>query len=420
MKVLITSISFKVQLAKAFKKAGWEVYTHDCNQLNSELHSSYHHFISPRTNDPDYASFLLKFCQKYQIDLLVPTRDGELCPFLLLKNSLESMGTKVLVSNECQRITNKQLMLERLDQLQIIDTPKTYHLETSLDKVKYPLFIKPIHGQASQDLHLIQTSYELAIWLREHKPHEYLIQEYLDPTEWIEYSIDTLYDFESNLVGAIPRKRQLVHNGESQITTIDLLPGAQEKMRLLGLEFALIGHNVIQVFVKDDQMKMIEINPRFGGASNLAIQGGLDSPKILLMMLHKFTLKNLQEQFKPVQGLKMIRHSFDRFYLEGQNYISKDPKILCFDMDGTICSEKGLGYDTEEVYPQIRDKIQFLYDQGHQILVFTARGVKSGNDWKPLVKQQLDAWKVPYHRIIDRKPFADYYIDNKGIDVLDF
>lgn len=426
MNVLITSISFKVQLAKAFKKAGWTVYTHDCSNINSELYSSFNHFISPRTDDLGYKDFLLKFCEKYKIDLLVPTRDDELKLFHQIKQILEFGGTKVLVSEQHYNITNKQFMLMITKQNDIMDIPKTYSSDTLIEHFQYPIFIKPIYGQGSKDLFTINNQYEYSQWILSHDKYNYIIQEYLDPLEWTEYSIDVLYNFESILIGGIPRKRQLIRNGESQITTInliqDLIQDLNKKLELLGEKFLLIGHNVIQVFIneKEKEIKMIEINPRFGGASNLAIQGGLDSPKILMMMFLEFSIENLRKQFKPIQGLKMIRHTFDRFYLNDQNYFSNEPKIFCFDLDGTICSEKGINYETEVVYPRIRDKIQNLYNQGNHIIVYTARGAKSGTDWKPLVKKQLQLWKVPYHEIIDKKPFADYYIDNKGIDILDF
>ena len=35
-------------------------------------------------------------------------------------------------------------------------------------------------------------------------------------------------------------------------------------------------------------------------------------------------------------------------------------------------------------------------------------------------EKQLNDWGVKYHNLIMGKPYADYYIDNKAVDVLDW
>jgi carbamoyl-phosphate synthase large subunit len=74
------------------------------------------------------------------------------------------------------------------------------------------------------------------------------------------------------------RKRVLVVNGESQITT------TLENSRLENLftdiinSLNLCGHVILQAIIDNkDQINVIECNPRFGGASTLSINSGLDS-----------------------------------------------------------------------------------------------------------------------------------------------
>ena len=57
---------------------------------------------------------------------------------------------------------------------------------------------------------------------------------------------------------------------------------------------------------------------------------------------------------------------------------------------------------------------------GSKIILFTSRGYTSKFDWRPLTEKQLDSWGLKYHELIFGKPFADYYIDNKAIDILDW
>ena len=57
--------------------------------------------------------------------------------------------------------------------------------------------------------------------------------------------------------------------------------------------------------------------------------------------------------------------------------------------------------------------------QGIRYTFFTSRGAKSSHDWIPLTKEQLRDWGAKYHEVSQGKPYADYYIDNKSVDVLD-
>jgi cytidyltransferase-like protein len=96
--------------------------------------------------------------------------------------------------------------------------------------------------------------------------------------------------------------------------------------------------------------------------------------------------------------------------------------IYCFDIDGTICTlEPNSDYAHAAPYAHIIKKINKLYTDGHQILMMTARGSVSGVDWEQLTKKQLAEWEVKYHQLImNQKPNADFYIDDKAINIKDW
>jgi hypothetical protein len=94
--------------------------------------------------------------------------------------------------------------------------------------------------------------------------------------------------------------------------------------------------------------------------------------------------------------------------------------IYCFDIDNTICTTIGNIYF--ESLP-IKDRIALvnrLYDDGHTIKLFTARGSTSGMDWRDFTEAQLKKWGVKYHELIVGKPHADIYIDDKAMNINDF
>ena len=97
----------------------------------------------------------------------------------------------------------------------------------------------------------------------------------------------------------------------------------------------------------------------------------------------------------------------------------------CFDLDGTICDtplrpdDNKPGYLESTPIPFMVDQVNRLFDDGHKIIIMTARGRGSGIDWTQLTIEQLDRWGVKYHELepMFHKPTADLFIDDKGISV---
>ena len=85
------------------------------------------------------------------------------------------------------------------------------------------------------------------------------------------------------------------------------------------------------------------------------------------------------------------------------------------DIDETICF-----YEGERNYPDAKPnlanikKINTLYDQGHYIKYWTARGSVTGIDWLEMTKNQLNEWGCKYHSLsVGEKPAYDLLICDK-------
>ena len=98
--------------------------------------------------------------------------------------------------------------------------------------------------------------------------------------------------------------------------------------------------------------------------------------------------------------------------------------IYIFDIDGTICTLTDGNYFFAEPIKSRITVINNLFQEGNEIIFFTARGMKSSKndvnnakkEWEQLTRRQLDDWGVSYHKLILGKPAADLYIDDKGIN----
>lgn len=94
--------------------------------------------------------------------------------------------------------------------------------------------------------------------------------------------------------------------------------------------------------------------------------------------------------------------------------------VFCIDLDGTLCTNTFGEYEKAlPVYGAI-SKVNSLYQQGNTIKIFTARGSGSGKDWRQVTESQLKDWQVQYHELIIGKPEADFYIDDRGINVAEW
>lgn len=90
------------------------------------------------------------------------------------------------------------------------------------------------------------------------------------------------------------------------------------------------------------------------------------------------------------------------------------------DIDGTICTITNGAYADAKPFESRIAYFNRLYDQGHEIHYWTARGGTSGLDWSDLTKSQLTEWGVKYTSFRTGKPAYDLWIDDKAINVETF
>lgn len=258
LKVLITSVSRKVSLVKAFKEAGWCVVAQDQNLDSPALY-----FADWRVQHVSPA---------IKVDLIVPTRDAELWDY----------------DTPLKPRMSKELCFDRL----AFNT----HLKQLGFAVPHVYYVRPRTGSVTADFKTLPKEEQL-LW-----------QEFVNADE---YSIDVFATFEGDVISVVPRRRVKIVGGEAWVSvTVEnsaILNGALELSRKLGL----IGHNVLQCFLVDGSPIWLEVNCRFGGASALAIHAGCKSPEWLAKLVRGERVKPCIGEYKV--GVKMLRYTEDIF-----------------------------------------------------------------------------------------------------------
>lgn len=110
-----------------------------------------------------------------------------------------------------------------------------------------------------------------------------------------------------------------------------------------------------------------------------------------------------------------------------KNKIEK--KRFCFDLDNTLVTYPRIKNDYRTVKPIMKNIkfLNFLYSQGHHIIIYTARRMRTHNgnikkvkkEIEKLTIDQLRFFKIKYHEFVFGKPYANFYIDDLSINPID-
>ncbi len=101
-------------------------------------------------------------------------------------------------------------------------------------------------------------------------------------------------------------------------------------------------------------------------------------------------------------------------------------KIFIFDLDNTICKTVGSNYSKSKPKKKIIKLVNKLKNNGHTIIIYTARYMGRYKGKSNLVKKKyfkktqkcLVNWGLEFDKLIMGKPQYDYFIDDKSLNPL--
>jgi hypothetical protein len=91
-----------------------------------------------------------------------------------------------------------------------------------------------------------------------------------------------------------------------------------------------------------------------------------------------------------------------------------------FDIDNTLFHTEGNDYKGSTPIQSRINYVNKLHDKGHYIILYTARGRRSGIDYSQLTKEQADKFGIKYHEIVMGKLDYDLFVDDKAISTTEF
>jgi carbamoyl-phosphate synthase large subunit len=310
--ILFTCIGRRVSLLKCFRRAARQLKVNasffgtDTTRLSSALQLCDKGFLVKPVTHSGYISQLLTIVKANKVKLLVPTVDLDLKLLARNKPKFEEAGCSVLISTpEVVDICQDKRKTYRFLIKNGFHSPVTMSVRAALSKknLNWPCFLKPWDGYASRGNAVVRNRKEL-LFFAKRMPNP-ICQEFIKGTE---HTCDVYVDFSMKVRCVVPRKRIEVRAGEVSKGQVVKHPaicsGAARLVETLGAGPGVI---TLQLFLtRDDRVRFIEINPRFGGGIPLSIKAGANFPKWILQELLGKTPRIKFDGFK--DRLTMLRY----------------------------------------------------------------------------------------------------------------
>lgn len=265
-------------------------------------------------NDKKYINQLIGICKKERIDILIPIHDNELLKVAKNKGKFKKINCLPVISSEATiKICNNKYWTYKFLKRIGINVVETYTIEEVINRkfsVAYPCIIKPNNGIAAIDVYKVNNFNGLYKKYKELKSkwESIIVQPLINGTE---FSIDVFCNFNSEVIGIVPRTRDDTRHGASiqGITVKDIKLIKQAKY--IAEKLKIIGSCNIQCFKVGRNYKFFEINPRFSATYAHSLMAGLNSILWLFKLLDGQKVKPRIGEFK--NKLRMYRFWMEEF-----------------------------------------------------------------------------------------------------------
>jgi carbamoyl-phosphate synthase large subunit len=288
-----------------------KVIATDLNPLSAGLYLADRGYVVPAADDTNFLSSVVEIIHNDDVEVILPTSGFDILPYSQNKDMLRDLGVIPVISDH-------EVIESCTDKLKFYNLLKTYFELpfTSCDISEiddFPCIIKPIHGKGSRNVFLCNDLHELT--QISSKYDGMLVQEYLPGTE---YTVDVMSDLDGRALFAIPRERIEVKSG---ICSKGRIVNDKQLIQIsMGLtnHLGLIGPSCVQIKLDSHGLpKILEVNPRMGGATIMATYAGANFPKIII------DLVNGEDIVLPtIREISVVRY-YEEIVLDGDNIIGR-------------------------------------------------------------------------------------------------
>ncbi len=259
----------------------------------------------PGIYEPDYIEALEAIANTYRLSAIISLNDLELPVLAENKARLEQTGARVLISDS----HSIDIAFDKWKTIQFaneigLHTPKSYlnPQEVISDiregKLNFPLVVKPRWGSASIGIEFPESEEEflLTMELQKHKLQRSILKNasekdveeaiiIQEKIQGVEIGLDILNDFERNYYGTFAREKLTMRSGETDKARSIIDPEIEKLGAKIGSSLGHIGNMDCDIFIKDQKLYLLELNPRFGGGYPFSHEAGINTASIYISWL---------------------------------------------------------------------------------------------------------------------------------------
>lgn len=220
------------------------------------------------TNSENYFEWLFSIIKKYKIDMIIPSIEADMYLWNEHRKEIESTGTFVLLNNSqlinlCEDKWKFYTHLQPLIQEHLIPTTD----DLSKNVFGYPYILKPKKGFGSKGIIKIHNEEDYKRY--KDKITKDLIMQPIIGTDDDEYTVSAFFDQENNLIDYLALKRKLSSNGYTESAVVVNYNFSSILEKIASVVKPLGPTNFQFRLDKNDNMKLLEINPRISSSTSI-------------------------------------------------------------------------------------------------------------------------------------------------------
>jgi carbamoyl-phosphate synthase large subunit len=268
-----------------------KIISTDSNSLSAGFFLSDFYYVIPPYDNKFFIITLLKIIKEQNIKVLMPSSGFDIYGYSINHDLIVEYGAIPIVS----RTEVLEICRDKLLSYEFLSNNFPFVFTSEYDKEidTFPLIAKPRFGKGSTNIIKIENKLDLDYVSRKFK--NMIFQEYLPG---IEYTVDVLSDLTEKPIMAIPRIRIDTKAGISVKGKIKRDSLIEDLCKKTAQTLGIKGPCCIQLKEsKDGELKIIEVNPRFGGGTIFTTLAGANFPAMLLEMIsnNKLTIPEVSE-----------------------------------------------------------------------------------------------------------------------------
>lgn len=287
MNILFCSVGRRGELIKNFKQSmgkNIKVVATDNSKFAPALYLADKHYLVPLIFDSNYINCILNICINEKIQAITTFIDPEIEILAKNRNKFEAIGVTVLAPFEetAHYCFDKFEMFKYLSKHNIATVPtydslEQFTIDLNLNKISFPVFVKPRNGSGSVGAKKVDNYTELSFLVNENP--NLIIQKLMIG---LDIDADVYIDTISNKAVSAFTKRKIQTTIGGANKTISFKDEILfEFIKKIVSIFEFCGPIDIDFFKVDNVYYLSEINPRFGGAYLHAFGAGVDFIKLI-------------------------------------------------------------------------------------------------------------------------------------------